>query len=213
MQNQKNGSRLRLAWMAAIFLVFAPTFAGAQKKNVPNRNRRPPPPVPIASPVEDVRYSTEDSRPLNGAEMAALRDSLHWEPESVPLTYGGSAVSNLLDKVGRRLGSIRVQWTKTVVPESANTAPAGPAVGYFTVKMENATSCGFLGEAELQDSKGHVVVSGFDLDTWVGLGQPGSGQTIEVEGDAELPNPNVELVLKPIAVSSTLSACTTPKTP
>jgi hypothetical protein len=171
-----------------------------------------PRPVPESSGV-DVRFGSADSRLLTESEMAALRDSLHWEPESAPLRYGGTAASYLLDNQGHRLGSIRVQWTKTAAPKGTRSEPAGPAVGSFTVQMENGTSCGFLGQAELDGPKGVVIVSSVDLDLWVGLGQPGSGQTIRVEGDADLPNPNPSIVLKPLAVSSALSACTTPKNP
>lgn len=170
------------------------------------------PPVPGPSRV-DVRINSADSRLLTEAEMAALRDSLRWKPESAPLPHGGTAVSYLVDEEGHRLGSIRVQWTKTVVPKLTPSQPGGSAVGSFTLQMENGTSCGFLGQAELDDAQGVVVVSSIDLDSWVGLHQPGSGQTIQVEGDAELPKPNPSIVLKPLEVSSTLSACMTPKNP
>lgn len=122
-------------------------------------------------------------------------------------------MSYLVDKEGQKLGSIRVQWTKTVVPKGTSSLPGGPAVGSFTLQIENGTSCGFLGQAELDDPKGFVVVSSLDLDSWVGLDQPGSGQTIRVEGDAGLPNPNPRIVLKPLAAGSALSACMTPKNP
>jgi hypothetical protein len=166
---------------------------------------------PPGSPDVDVRFSSADSRLLTEAEMAALRDSLHWEPESVPVRYGGTAVSYLVDNQGHRLGSIQVQWTRTAAPKGTRSEPTGPAVGSFTVVMENGTSCGFLGQAELDGPKGAVIVSSVDLDSWVGLGQPGSGQTIRVEGNADLPSPNPATVLKPLAVSSALSACMTPK--
>jgi hypothetical protein len=166
-----------------------------------------------APPVVDVRVSPADSRLLTEAEMAVLRDSLRWEPESAPLRYGGTAASYLVDNQGRKLGSIQVHWTKTVAPKGTRSEPGGPAVGSFIVQMENGTSCGFLGQAELDGPKGLIILSSFDLDSWVGLGQPGSGQTIRVEGDADLPNPNLSIVLKPLEVSSALSACTTPKNP
>jgi hypothetical protein len=153
----------------------------------------------------DVRFSSADSRLLTDSEMAALRDSLHWEPESAQVTRGGTAVSNLLDREGHKLGSIGVQWTKTVAPKG------GPAVESFILQIENQSSCGFLAEAEFDDHKGDVVVSNLELDSLVGLHQPASGQITRVEGEAELPNPII--VLKPIAVSSTLSACTTPLKP
>jgi hypothetical protein len=166
-----------------------------------------------SSSVVDVRYSGADSRPLTGAEMAALRDSLHWEPEVARLPNGGTAVSYLVDKDGRRLGSIQVQWTRTVVPKGTPSQPGEPPVGSFTVQLENDTSCGFLGEAELDDPKGIVLLSSFELDSWVGLGQPRAGQTIRVEGEADLPGANPTILLKPLEVSSTLSACLTPKSP
>jgi hypothetical protein len=122
-------------------------------------------------------------------------------------------VSYLVDREGHKLGSISVKWTKTVVPKATSSQPAGPPVGSFTLQIQNGTSCGFLGQAELDDRKGSVVVSSLELDSWVGLHQPGSGESIRVEGDAELPSPNPTIVLKPLEVSSALSACMTPKNP
>jgi hypothetical protein len=171
------------------------------------------PPVVPAAPVVDVRVTSADSRILTSAEMAALRDSLHWEPESVPLRNGGTAVSNLLDNQGHTLGSIRVQWTKTVASKGTRSQPADPPVGSFSLEIENGTSCGFLAQAELEGPKGSVIVSSVDIDSWVGLHQPGSGETIRVGGDAVLPNPNLTIVLRPLAVGSALSACLTPKRP
>jgi hypothetical protein len=187
-----------------------------QTQNAPildSENRRSPTPASASSSVVDVRYSAGDSRPLTGAEMAALRDSLHWEPEAARLPTGGTAVSYLIDKDGRRLGSIQVQWTRTVVPKGLPFQPGGPPVGSFTVQLENGTSCGFLGEAELYDTKGTIIASSFELDSWVGLGQPRAGQSIRVEGEADLPSANPTILLKPLEVGSTLSACLTPKNP
>ena len=166
-----------------------------------------------SSKTADVRFTKADSRMLSDAEMAALRDSLRWDPELVPLPPGGTAVSNLLDDQGRKLGAIRVQWIKTVAPKGAHPEPAEPPVGSFAVELENDSSCGFLAQAELDGPKESVIVSSVELDSWIGLHQPGSGQTYRVEGDAELPNENRKIVLKPLTVSSTLSACTTPKNP
>jgi len=165
------------------------------------------------SPVVDVRVSSTYTRMLTLSEMAALRDSLHWEPESASLHHGGTAESFLVDNAGRRLGAIRVQWTKTVAPKGTRSEPAGPAVGSFTFEMQNGTSCGFLGQAELDTPKGSVILGSVELDSWVGLHQPGPGETIRVEGDADLPNPIPSIILKPLAVSSALSACTTSKNP
>jgi hypothetical protein len=176
-------------------------------------DRRSPAPASTSSSVVDVRYSARDSRPLSSAEMEALRDSLHWEPEMARLPSGGTAISYLVDKEGRRLGSIQIQWTRTVVPKGTPSQPAGPPVGSFTVQLENGTSCGFLGEAELDDPKGVAILSSFELDSWVGLGQPRAGQTVRVEGEADLPSANPTILLKPLEVSSTLSACLTPKNP
>lgn len=187
-----------------------------QSHNAPitaSGDRRSPAPASASSAVADVRYSAGDSRPLTGAEMAALRDSLHWEPEVARLPNGGTAVSYLVDRDGRRLGSIQVQWTKTVAPKSTPSQASEPPVGSFTVQLENGTSCGFLGEAELNDSKGMVILSSFELDSWVGLGQPRAGQTVRVEGETDLPSANPTILLKPLEVSSTLSACLTPKNP
>jgi hypothetical protein len=175
--------------------------------------RRSPAPASASSSVVDVRYFAGDSRPLTGAEMATLRDSLHWEPEVARLPNGGTTVSYLVDKDGRKLGSIQVQWTKTVIPKGTPSQPGGPPVGSFTVQLENGTSCGFLGEAELDDPKGVAILSSFELDSWVGLGQPRAGQTVRVEGEAELPSANPTIFLKPLEVSSTLSACLTQKNP
>ena len=166
-----------------------------------------------ASPAVEVRVSSADSRILTSAEMATLRDSLHWEPDSVPLHHGETAVSYLLDNQGHRLGSIRVQWTRTVATKGTRSQPADPPVGFFILEIENGTSCGFLGQAELDGPKGSVIVSSVDIDSWVGLHQPGSGETIRVEGDAVLPSPNPPIVLRPLAVGSALSACMTPKNP
>ncbi len=185
-----------------------------QNAPVPASGNRPSSAAPPASSsLVDVRYSGADSRPLSGAEMAALRDSLHWDPEVARLPNGGTAISYLVDKEGRRLGSIQVQWAKTVVPKGTPSQPGEPPVGSFAVQLENGTSCGFLGEAELDDSKGIVILSSFELDSWVGLGQPRAGQTIRVEGEADLPSANPTILLKPLEVSSTLSACLTPKNP
>jgi TPR repeat protein len=185
-----------------------------QTQNAPattSGNRPSPAPASTSSSVVDVRYSAGDSRPLSGAEMATLRDSLHWDPEMARLSSGGTAVSYLVDKEGRRLGSIQVQWTRTVVTKGTPSQPAGPPVGSFTVQLENGTSCGFLGEAELDDPKGVAILSSFELDSWVGLGQPRAGQTVRVEGEADLPSANPAILLKPLEVGSTLSACLTPK--
>jgi hypothetical protein len=165
------------------------------------------------SPVVDVRISSTYTRILTLGEMAALRDSLHWEPESAPLHHGGTAESFLVDNAGRRLGAIRVQWTKTVAPKGTRSEPAGPAVGSFTFEMQNGTSCGFLGQAELDTPKGSVILGSVELDSWVGLHQPGPGETIRVEGDEVLPSPNPSIVLRPLVVSSALSACVTPRNP
>ena len=165
------------------------------------------------SPAVDVRVSSADSRILTSAEMATLRDSLHWEPESVSFHNGETAVSYLADSQGQRLGSIRVQWTRTVALKGTRSQPPDPPVGSFTLEIENGTSCGFLAQAELDGPKGSVIVSSVDVDSWVGLHQPGSGETIRVQGDAVLPNPNPSIVLRPLAVGSALSACMTPKNP
>jgi hypothetical protein len=165
------------------------------------------------SPVVDVRVSSAYTRILTSGEMAALRDSLHWEPESAVLRVGGTAESNLVDNAGRKLGSIRAQWTRTVAPKGTRSEPAGPVVGSFTFEMENGTSCGFLGQAELDGPKGSVILGSVELDSWVGLHQPGPGETIRVEGDAVLPSPNPSVVLRPLVVSSALSACVTPRNP
>lgn len=160
-----------------------------------------------------MRFTSADSRLLTEAEMATLRDSLRWQPETARLRYGGTAVSYLIDREGHKLGSIQFEWTKTAVPKGSPSQAEGLPAGSFTVEIENGSSCGFLAQAEVDDSKGTVVVSSFDLDSWIGLRQPEPGKTIRVEGDADLPGPNPSLLLKPLAVSSTLSACSTPKKP
>ncbi len=163
--------------------------------------------------IVDVRFTKAASRILTDNEMAALRDSLRWEPELVQIPNKGVAVSHLMDKDGRNLGSIQIQWTRTVVSKDSDSGARDSAVGSFTLQMENATSCGFLGQAELVDKKGDVIVASLDLDSWVGLHQPAPGETIRVEGEASLPIRTPALTLKPVEVGSTLSACTTPQNP
>jgi hypothetical protein len=183
--------------------------SNASMANASNASSLPGP----GSPVVDVRVSSAYTRILTSGEMAALRDSLHWEPESAILRNGGTAESNLVDNAGRKLGSIRVQWIKTVAPKGTRSEPAGPVVGSFTVEMMNGTSCGFLGQAELDGPKGSIILGSVELDSWVGLHQPGPGETIRVDGDVVLPSPNPSILLRPLVVSSALSACVTPRNP
>lgn len=191
--------RVPIVAVAALFLL--PIFSF--KRN--EAHARPSQPT---SKSPDVRFTKADSRLLNDEEMATLRDSLRWEPDSVPVLPGGTAVSTLLDDQGRKLGAIRVHWTKT-----EGSKDAGPPVASFAVELENDSSCGFLAQAELDGPKGVVIVSSVDVDSWIGLHQPGPGETFRAEGDADLPSQNTKIELKPLAVSFALSACTTPKNP
>jgi TPR repeat protein len=161
----------------------------------------------------DVRYLQVDSRPLTSAEMQNLRDSLRWDPDSVPLTPGGVGQSNLVDDRGRRLGSVLVRWGKTVTSKGTQSQAPGQMPGHFTIQVENGTSCVFQSSAELDDSQGFMVVSDVTWSGWLTLHQPERGQKSQVKGDAALPQAYPSLVLKPLTAYSTLSACMTPKTP
>jgi hypothetical protein len=159
----------------------------------------------------DVRYLSADSRPLTDAEMRDLRNSLRWDPESVPLSPGGAARSNLVDDKGRRLGSVLVRWDKAVTPKTAQAS--GTPRGHFTLQIENGTSCVFQSSAEIDDSQGFVVVSGVTWSGWLTLHQPERGQTSQAQGDAALSQAYPSLALKPLTAYSTLSGCMTPKNP
>jgi hypothetical protein len=173
---------------------------------VPQNSSSPQAPAQV-----DVRYLPVDSRPLTDAEMRDLRNTLRWDPESVPLTPGGAARSNLLDSKGRTLGSVLVRWDK---PATSRTEQAlGSARRHFTIQVENGTSCVFLSSAEIDDSQGFIVVSGVTWSGWLTLHQPDRGQTSQARGDAALTQTYPSLVLKPLTAHSTLTACMTPKNP
>jgi hypothetical protein len=166
------------------------------------------------SPAQiDVRYLPVDSRPLSDAEMRDLRNSLRWEPDSAALTPGGTARSNLVDDKGRRLGSVLVRWDKTTTPKATQSRSPGQNRGYFTVQVENGTSCVFQSSAELDDTQGFIAVGGVTWSGWLTLHQPERGQTSQARGDAALTQAYPSLVLKPLTAYSTLSACMTPKNP
>jgi hypothetical protein len=159
----------------------------------------------------DVRNLVVDSRPLTDAEMRDLRNSLRWEPETVSLSAGGAARSNLVDDKGRRLGAVLVRWDKPATPRTAQV-PGAPR-GHFTIQVENGTSCVFQSSAEIDDSQGFVVVSGATWSGWLTLHQPERGQTSQAQGDAALSQAYPSLALKPLTAYSTLSACMTAKNP
>ena len=161
----------------------------------------------------DLRYLRVDSRPLTDAEMRDLRNSLHWEAESVPLTLGGAARSNLVDDKGRRFGSILVRWDRTTTPKATPSKAPGEIRGYFTVQIENGTSCALQSSAEFDDNQGFIVVSGVTWGGWLTLHQPERGQTSQVQGSTAMNQAYASLVLKPLTAYSTLSACMTPKNP
>lgn len=169
--------------------------------------------APASSPDSsqvDVRFRQVDSRPLTDAEMSALRNSLHWQPETAPLPRGGTARSNLMDDKGNTLGSILIRWD---APAASTTRRTGNAVQHFTVQLENSTSCAFLASAELDDGQGFVVVGDTTWASWLTLHQPERGQTTQAHGSASFTQPYPSLVFKPLTAYSTLSACMTPKNP
>lgn len=161
----------------------------------------------------DVRFQTADSRPLTDAEMRDLRNSLRWEPDSVTLAPGGTARTNLVDDNGRRLGSVLVRWDKTTTPKATQSQSSTQTRGYFTIEIENGTSCVFNSSAELDDSQGLIAVSGVIWGGWLTLHQPERGQTSQARGDTALTQAYPSLILKPLTANSTLSACMTPKNP
>ncbi len=193
--------------------------AQANSSSAVATSRVEPTPVPSGSvrstsnpqvPAEvDIRYMQVDSRPLTDAEMTEVRNSLRWEPDSVPLAPGGAGRSNLVDDKGRKLGSVLVRWEKPSAPKTAQRTQQN----HFTVQVENGSSCVFLSSAELDDSQGFIVVSGVTWSGWLTLHQPDRGQTSQVKGDAPLPQTYPSLVLKPLTAYSTLSACLTPRNP
>jgi len=161
------------------------------------------PSTPQAPTPVDVRYfPNSDSRPLTDAEMRSLQNSLRWDPESAPLTQGGTARSNLVDDKGRTLGSVLVRWERR--------AP-GATQATFTVQIQNGTSCFFHSSAELDDAQGFIVIGGPVWAGWLTLSQPTAGETKQAQGRAALSGNVQSLSLKPATAYSTLSGCMTPK--
>lgn len=160
------------------------------------------PSAPAAPTPVDVRFfPNSDSRPLTDAEMRDLQNSLRWDPESAPLTQGGTARSNLVDDKGRTLGSVLVRWERR--------AP-GSTQATFTIQLQNGTSCFFHSSAELDDAQGFIVVGGPVWAGWLTLNQPSAGETKQAQGRASV-NGSQSLSLKPATAYSTLSGCMTPK--
>lgn len=126
------------------------------------------------------RFSVnQDTRSLTPEEEREPYGGLRWQPPSVPLPLSGSADSQLLDKEGRVLATVRVRWEKLEQPVAAKGVSYNPSIAHFRVLQANNTTCVYGNDAEIAlpgDSLGTVVPK----TTWFGwlnLHQPGAGKS------------------------------------
>src|SRR5690349_13356760 len=169
-------------------------------------------------PVVDVRYVSGETRMLEDDEYSALRAGLHYVPESVQLSKGGNAVTQLVDSEGRVLATYMVQWVRTVHPVVGSKPGAGgnrinrygTPVGIFHVAMKNLSTCQWSPSASLNDPTGAFDAANSILNgPTVSVYSPGPGRMAAVNTKADLSDDYAVLMLTPKAPEYALTQCRT----
>jgi len=168
--------------------------------------------------VIDVRYASGETRVLEDDEYSALRAGLHYVPESVQLSKGGNAVTQLVDSEGRVLATYMVQWVRTVHPVVGTKAGAGgdrvnrygTPVGIFHVAMKNMSTCQWSPSASLNDPTGAFDAANSVLNgPTVSVYSPGPGRMAAVNAKADLSDDYSVLMLTPKSPEYALTQCRT----
>lgn len=179
-----------------------------QNDAAPAEPAAPAAPAKPATPTFNVRYTAGETRSLTDDEFAELRSGLHYDPQTAPISPGGSATTILKDSSGTSLVSVTVRWVSVVRNGSLRN-------GNFHITMQNNSNCLFTSSATFLIPGSAIDAQGVSFATWtswVTPHEPLRGETTNFDGIATLGNDYPSLVFKPDQPEYSMTQCRTPIT-